>query len=91
MYCSITDSTVRPRSAMSRRSRRMKRMSSGVSTKTLMSNCSSNRGSAKIKMPSTITIGLGSTVRVSFKRDVRFEIVERQFNRFARLQLAAHD
>ena len=31
-YCWITESTVRPRSVMSRRRRRMKRMSSGVST-----------------------------------------------------------
>ena len=66
----MTDSTVRPRSAISRRSRRMKRISSGVSTNTLMSICSSKRGSAKIKIPSTITIGFGSTERVSFKREL---------------------
>ena len=68
-YETPADSTVRPRSAISRRSRRMKRISSGVSTKTFISICSSKRGSAKIMIPSTITIGLDSTARVSFKRE----------------------
>ena len=44
-YCSITDSIVRPRSATSRRNRRMNRVSSSVSTNTLMSIRSRNAAS----------------------------------------------
>src|SRR5262249_16457485 len=64
-YWSMIVSSERPRSLMSRYSRRRMRTSSGVSTKTLRSIRVRSRVSAKTRMPSTMTTGRGATHSVS--------------------------
>ena len=60
MYWRRTSGTARPRSAMSRRMRRIRRTSASVSTKILKSSSSRSSGSAKSRIPSTRTTGRGS-------------------------------
>eukprot|EP00601_Ochromonadales_sp_CCMP2298_P003741 CAMPEP_0173190356 /NCGR_PEP_ID=MMETSP1141-20130122/12300_1 /TAXON_ID=483371 /ORGANISM="non described non described, Strain CCMP2298" /LENGTH=65 /DNA_ID=CAMNT_0014114457 /DNA_START=264 /DNA_END=461 /DNA_ORIENTATION=+ len=55
----MTLSTLRLRSLMSRWMRRIRRMSSSVSTNIFMSIRGSSSGSANIKMPSKMMIRLG--------------------------------
>ena len=63
----------------------MKRMSSGVSTKTLMSISSSRRCSAKMRMPSMMMIELRLDVQGLGAARVCLEVVERQLDRAPRL------
>ena len=58
-------SVVRPRSATSRRNRRMSRRSASVSTYTLRSKRSRSCGSYNTRIPSTTTIRAGCTMRTS--------------------------
>jgi hypothetical protein len=53
---------------MSRRIRRRRRTSSGVSTKILMSSTSRSDGSTNTRMPSSTITGVGDTERASFFR-----------------------
>ena len=67
-YCCITDSADRPRSSISRRNRRINRMSFGVSTKILISIRSTSTGSVKIKIPSTKITFFGIVNELSLQR-----------------------
>ena len=86
-YCSITESIVRPRSAMSRCSRRMNRVSSSVSTKTLMSISARSAASVKIRMPSTMIARRGATGLGRRPAGVAGEVVERRLDGAPALQL----
>lgn len=68
LYCLMTPSMSRPRSLMSRRSRRTRRMSESVSTKIFMSRSSSSDLSAKAMMPSKMMTLAPYSVFQSFLR-----------------------
>ncbi|MNR40599.1 hypothetical protein D3C85_1589020 [compost metagenome] len=67
-YCSITLSVVRPRSAMSRFRRRMKRTSASVSTKIFSDIISRSAASYSGNRPSITITGAGWMVTVRLAR-----------------------
>eukprot|EP00982_Pelagococcus_subviridis_P000578 4802-Pelagococcus_subviridis.AAC.5 len=69
VYCEMTPSTLRPRSTVSRFSRRASRKSSSVSTKIFMWHRSRTSSIASTRIPSMMMTSAGSTRIVSSPRE----------------------